>query len=536
MAPYDNPPSATLTTKISPLIDGQLPDFVRDENPLFSKLLQYYYEYLEAAELLVDAQVDNILQETVDVQYILDEDGNQIVYEDSEGKFTVGETITGSKSKATATILIDDQRNNRLFITSTQQFITGETIVGATSGSEGTITRYRGNPVQNIQQLLDYADADRTIGDFLDQLSTSFMTAIPKSTVGYNPQNTTNPTLDRRNLIKNIRELYRLKGTSESFELFIRILLNLDAEIVYPRKFMMRASDGNFSRDLIIRTTAISDAQGDEIVGQKITGVTSGATAIVAQSATLTQNGVDITEFTISYKDGDFIEGEKITSVSLTRNVIQEFTILNILKEVSVDNDGILYSVSEDIDISDDFGNASATAEVSSIKTGSVSGVIIDNVGTGYKIGDPLVFASTQDNVSLPTGFVSVVDGAIALDGTDDSSTDADDYLVYEDGTTEHLETFEFALESGLNDEATAITNGAVQNSTTVILDNNVGTIVKGMTVYGAGLTEGITVITVTSQTNIIISEKITLANDISLRFVDLEVRDWQRNCHRFRS
>ena len=61
MAPYDNPPSATLTTKISPLIDGQLPDFVRDENPLFSKLLQYYYEYLEAAELLVDAQVDNIL-------------------------------------------------------------------------------------------------------------------------------------------------------------------------------------------------------------------------------------------------------------------------------------------------------------------------------------------------------------------------------------------------------------------------------------------------------------------------------------------
>ena len=60
------------------------------------------------------------------------------------------------------------------------------------------------------------------LGDFLDQLSTSFMTAIPKSTVGYNPQNITNPTLDRRNLIKNIRELYRLKGTSESFELFIR--------------------------------------------------------------------------------------------------------------------------------------------------------------------------------------------------------------------------------------------------------------------------------------------------------------------------
>ena len=133
---------------------------------------------------------------------------------------------------------------------------------------------------------------------------------------------------------------------------------------------------------------------------------------------------------------------------------------------------------------------------MSSIKTGSVSGVIIDNVGAGYKIGDPLVFASTQNNISLPTGFVSVVDGAIALNGTDDSSTDADDYLVYEDGTTEHLETFEFALESGLNDEATAITNGTVDNSTTVILDNNVGTITKNMIVFGANLPSGVTVIT----------------------------------------
>ena len=159
---------------------------------------------------------------------------------------------------------------------------------------------------------------------------------------------------------------------------------------------------------------------------------------------------------------------------------------------------------------------------MSSIKTGSVSGVIIDNVGAGYKIGDPLVFASTQDNISLPTGFVSVVDGAIALDGTDNSSTDADDYLVYEDGTTEHLETFEFALESGLNDEATAITNGAVDNSTTVILDNNVGTITKNMIVFGADLPSGVTVTAVTSQTNITVSSKLNLSDNTSLRFVDI--------------
>ena len=66
------------------------------------------------------------------------------------------------------------------------------------------------------------------------------------------------------------------------------------------------------------------------------------------------------------------------------------------------------------------YGNASATAEIEKVRTGSVSSVVVDDVGAGYKVGDPLVFASSQSNISLPTGFVSVVDGAISLNGTDE--------------------------------------------------------------------------------------------------------------------
>ena len=65
MAPFDNPPSSSLKTKISPLIEGQLPDFVRDDHPLFTKFIEYYYQYLEAAELVIVAQVDNVIQETL---------------------------------------------------------------------------------------------------------------------------------------------------------------------------------------------------------------------------------------------------------------------------------------------------------------------------------------------------------------------------------------------------------------------------------------------------------------------------------------
>ena len=385
MAPLDNPPSSKLLTKISPLIDGQLPDYARDEHPIFSKFLQHYYEYLEAAELTVTAQVDNILLEVESTAYLLDQDGNQIVYEDSDGKFSVGETITGQTSKATATILIDDLRNGRMFISAQQQFINGETIVGATSTAEGTVKKYRGNPVQTIQQLLDYADTDGTIYDFLDQLSVSFMNAIPKNLAS---------GVDKRNLIKNIRELYRTKGTSESFKLFIRILLNLDSEIVYPRKFMMRSSDGEWSRSEILRVATVNESVGSELVSQKITGLTSGATAVVEDFTSLTQGGLNITEFKIAYRDGEFIAGETGRGTSSTRDVLQDFTVYNVVTDTSITNDGILYSVGEEVVINTDYGNNSATAEIINVKPGSVSDVIIDDVGAGYKVGDPLVFAS----------------------------------------------------------------------------------------------------------------------------------------------
>ena len=520
MAPFDNPPSSTLTSKISPLIDGQLPDFIRDDHPLFSKFLQYYYEYLEAAELTVTVELDNILQETVTDSYILDEEGRQIVYEDSVGKFSDGETITGGTSGATATILVDDLANGRMFITSQQQFINGETITGGTSTAEGTVKKYRANPVQNIQQLLEYADTDGTIHDFLDQLSVSFMNAIPKKLA---------TGINKRNLIKNIRELYRTKGTSESFKLFIRILLNLDADIVYPEKFMMRASDSNYSETEIIRTAAINDANGSELLSQKITGQTSGATAVVASSSDIAQGGVSITEFSISQRLGTFSAGEVIRGTSSTRDVVQEFTIYEIISGANITNDGILNSVGDEVIIDTTFGTGLATAEIEEIKKGGISGIVVDSGGTGYQVGDPLVFTTTEENVDDASGFVSVVDGALLIDGTDTDSTNAGDYLVYESATKDHIEYLDIQLEEFGNNIAKAVVNGSTSDSTTIVLDGNSGTIEVGMILTGpiyddpteANIFSEVTVTTVTSQNNITVDKRLTLKDDTKLTFTE---------------
>ena len=93
--------------------------------------------------------------------------------------------------------------------------------------------------------------------------------------------------------------------------------------------------------------------------------------------------------------------GETVSHTS-TRDVLQDFTVYNIITDTSITNDGILYSVDEEVVINTDYGNASSTAEIVSVKTGSVSGVIVDDVGAGYKVGDPLVFVASESNVSLP--------------------------------------------------------------------------------------------------------------------------------------
>ena len=107
MAPFD----ATLTTKVSPLIEGQVPDFVQSDHPQFVQFIKDYYEFLEAAEIVISAHIFHVIQEKTDSQLILNEDGSKVVTETGSGtygKFVIGETITGETSGATATVLLDD--------------------------------------------------------------------------------------------------------------------------------------------------------------------------------------------------------------------------------------------------------------------------------------------------------------------------------------------------------------------------------------------------------------------------------------------
>ena len=132
-----------------------------------------------------------------------DDSTDRILLEDtSYGDFLNGELITGSTSGATATVLVEDvDAGSRLFVTHQNKFIEGELITGSSSGAQATIKKYRANPVQNIQQLLEYADVDKTISGFLTKFRNAFLTSIPDTLDG---------DINKRNLIKG---RYRTSAT-----------------------------------------------------------------------------------------------------------------------------------------------------------------------------------------------------------------------------------------------------------------------------------------------------------------------------------
>ena len=435
MAPFDS----GFSTKISPLIEGQVPDYIQGDHPQFVQFLKSYYEFLEAAELTVDGIINNLIQETTASNFILDEAGGKVVAETgvgTTGKFIEGETITGGTSEATATVLVDllSETVSRMFISSNQKFEVGETITGTTSGATATVEDYRPNPVNSIQKLLDFANTDNTTAKMLDEMQRQFMAILP---------NTLASGLSKRNLLKNIKDLYTAKGTSEGHKLFLRLMFDENADVFYPTQYMLRTSDGNWIKSSTIRCRNFVGADGDEVIGQYLTGQTSGATVFVSNAIGFAQGADSITEFEIDLNSviGTFIDGETLTANGVNSDVEQRFTIQKIVTSATVNEGGTLYSTGDTIALDSSIGNGAATAQVNAVSTGSVDRVIIVAAGSNYRVGDTLIFSPTSAEA-----VVSVIGGSILLEDYLLDNTDGyEDYLTQESATNFSYPEFNFS-------------------------------------------------------------------------------------------
>ena len=437
---------ATFKDKISSLINQQAPEFVLEQHPKFLEFLKTYYTFMESAELHVTSvqTTDGILLETETAQsneLILDgsrldtdrtqlDAGDKILLESSSfGKFTRGETVTGTTSKATATVLAEDLTNGKLFISAQNKFKDGEIITGNSSEASAIINDYKPNPVNNIQELLNFRDPDKTISNFLTKFRNEFLNSLPD---GLDEQ------VDKRKLIKNIKSLYRSKGTNRGHELFFKLLFNLESEIIYPRDQMLRASDGQWDSQLILRaiqsTGQLTTGETADLVGRTITGETSGATAVI-ENVFKFQIGVNtVTEFILNDETvtGTFSVSEVIRGTkSDDDDYFIKATVTGIPKTVTITNDGSLYTVGDVVSLTG--GGEGALVNVDSIGRGSLQNFFVDSGGTGYEIGDDIVFNDTDTGGGSARAKVSVVNGGFTPESG--VETDSESHIVLEDET-----------------------------------------------------------------------------------------------------
>ena len=399
-----------LTNKVSPHIQSQLPEFIQSDHPQFAVFLKHYFQFMESAQLKLGGSNDYVIQETNSVNYIVDEANEEkVVLEESVGKFQAGETIRGSTSGHTAVILVDDYDSDKvLYISSQQRFEEGENVVGLTSGARAPVVSYTANPIQNIQQLLAYADTDNTIYSFLDKFKHALMESIPESLAD---------GISKRNLIKNIRDLYEAKGTEEGHKLFFRILFDEESSLIYPRENVLRVSNGQWSDDYLMRVTEIGTSDYSQVVGQVVTGETSQASAVVQTVIKYKEGAQLVAELNLDRTTitGTFVIGETVNAVSNELDQLIRAEVSGIVDRVTITESGGYYRVGDTAHF-ELLGSVGIQGSVNAVGAGGIDEIHIESGGTGYTYDDVVAFNNSNTNGGAASARIAVLGGSFILE------------------------------------------------------------------------------------------------------------------------
>jgi|TARA_B100001093_G_scaffold498611_1_gene546922 hypothetical protein len=242
--------------------------------------------------------------------------------------------------------------------------------------------------------LENIRDIDTTVDMFVEHFKNDIMQPIPEQAL-----------TDKRLLAKRIQDIYRSKGTEQSYKFLFRILFNEDAELFFPKTALLRPSSGTWSARTVIR---ITDATGGDplgLIGQTIsqtqavgdgtfrtvTGFVENAVSTQIGSKTVTDLTMDDESITSTFEAEDEFNIKSITATSLTTGATITATVVSIITGFNITDGGSYYDIGDLITIVSPTGSE-ARGEITEIDSGSVTGVTIENVGAGYKINDEIIF------------------------------------------------------------------------------------------------------------------------------------------------
>ena len=204
------------------------------------------------------------------------------------------------------------------------------------------------------RKLLEYRDIDYTVESFLKQFKNEFLNSLPETTA-----------TSKQFLVKHIQDLYKAKGSSESYKLLFRLVFNEDIEVYDPSLDILKPSDGIWNIPAYLECSKSDRAF--TFLGQKITGATSGSTAFVETIVRKRINGRFIDIIYLSNVKGQFKTGEYITDNNSLEGAPY---IVGSLNEISVTQGGAFNAVGDVMDISGS-GGVRGKARVKAVSNGT---------------------------------------------------------------------------------------------------------------------------------------------------------------------
>jgi hypothetical protein len=362
--------------KVSLLINKQVPEFVREEYPVFISFLEAYYEFLENKQ---GTQKNDLITKSKELKYISDVDDSIDEFEEQ-------------------------------FLNSYATFLPKNTEIDKALLIKNILPLYLSKGSEKSFKLLF-----RML--FGNELEINY----PKNNV----LRASDGKWEVENAVKvstNIYSNYIGNGTTKSF--YILDKLGINDVSVYVNNVLLTTGYGirKESHKLVFDTAPANGTlikvkytttlNKNIFVNRKITGVNSNASATVEKVSTNVVNNKTILELYVSPKTllGEYTIGENVKTdiIGPDGNLINvTFTTISTLLKLNIINGGSSYNVGDPVIIASDVSTVPATAIISKTFKGTITKVAIDEGGSGFKTASRIA-AVGYETTELNFGIASV--------------------------------------------------------------------------------------------------------------------------------
>ena len=271
---------------------------------------------------------------------------------------------------------------------------------------QSNTTLSQGKAIERAQSLRQNYDIDTTqLNDFSEALYNQFLTFLPKNTMA-----------SRSLILKNAKDFYRSRGTEKSFRFLFRALYGKEIQIIKPKDDILIASAGTWFveksiriNNILVNNVSKTDLASLELfVNSEITGLTSKATAGVNRVLITFDGGIQKYELFLSDPVGSFTNGEQISAIDANGEQLLATILSGSLSSITITNPGTGYNVGEPLVFNSNSGSGAA-ASISSVSTAGLTSIIRIFGGAGFLVNDQIIVSGGGG--SGANGKVTSLDG-----------------------------------------------------------------------------------------------------------------------------